>query len=129
MYVCMMHVCMCFSYVLCGHSERRTLFRDDDKRISQKVKKVDMYVCMYVCMYNMYGCKSSVLYMQVLNEGLTPVLCIGETKDEYEAGLNHEVYIHTYIYYYIHIHTVHTNIPNIKCLYLHTTEHKTTLTI
>lgn len=28
---------------------------------------------------------------QVLKEGLHPVLCIGETKEEYEAGLNHEV--------------------------------------
>lgn len=54
------------SYVLCGHSERRTLFRDDDGRISKKVQKV-------------------------LKEGLKPVLCIGETKEEYEAGLNHEV--------------------------------------
>lgn len=43
-----------------------TLFRDDDKAINRKVKKV-------------------------LNEGLSPVLCIGETREEYEAGLNHEV--------------------------------------
>jgi triosephosphate isomerase len=27
-------------YVLCGHSERRTLFQDDDGAISRKVKKV-----------------------------------------------------------------------------------------
>jgi len=54
--------------VLCGHSERRTLFRDDDGRISKKVLKV-------------------------LKEGLKPVLCIGETREEYEAGLNHEVTI------------------------------------
>ena len=43
-----------------------TLFRDDDTAISRRVKKV-------------------------LKEGLNPVLCIGETKEEYEAGLNHEV--------------------------------------
>jgi len=54
------------SYVLAGHSERRTLFQDDDGAINKKVKKI-------------------------LKEGLKPVLCIGETKDEYEAGLNHEV--------------------------------------
>ena len=54
------------SYVLAGHSERRTLFQDDDGAINKKVKKI-------------------------LKEVLKPVLCIGETKDEYEAGLNHEV--------------------------------------
>ena len=53
-------------YVLCGHSERRSLFKDDDGAINRKVKKV-------------------------LKEGLIPVLCLGETKEEYEAGLNHEV--------------------------------------
>lgn len=53
-------------YVLCGHSERRTLFEDDDSAIGKKVKKV-------------------------LKEGLKPVLCIGETKEEYDAGLNQEV--------------------------------------
>jgi hypothetical protein len=45
-------------YVLCGHSERRSLFRDDDGAINKKVKKV-------------------------LKEGLTPVLCIGETEVKY----------------------------------------------
>jgi len=49
-------------YVLCGHSERRTLFKDDDVAINRKVKKV-------------------------LADGMKPVLCIGETKEEYEAGL------------------------------------------
>ena len=46
-----------------------TVFLDDDKVINKKVKKV-------------------------LKEGLNPVLCIGETKEEYEAGLNREVCIH-----------------------------------
>jgi triosephosphate isomerase len=54
------------TYILCGHSERRTLFGDDDFAINRKVKKI-------------------------LKEGLLPVLCCGETQEEYEAGLNHEV--------------------------------------
>jgi len=53
-------------YVLCGHSERRVLFKDDDFGINRKVLKV-------------------------LSDGLIPVLCVGETKEEYEAGLNQEV--------------------------------------
>eukprot|EP01042_Synura_sphagnicola_P002915 gene2915-3567_t len=53
------------SYVLCGHSERRVLFKEDDVVINRKVKKV-------------------------LSEGLSPVLCIGETKEEYQTGLNQE---------------------------------------
>lgn len=27
----------------------------------------------------------------MLDDGLKPILCIGESKDEYEAGLNKEV--------------------------------------
>ena len=54
------------TYVLAGHSERRSLFQDDDGAINMKVKKI-------------------------LKDGLKPVLCIGETREEYEAGLNHEV--------------------------------------
>lgn len=53
-------------YVLCGHSERRTLFSDDDEAISRKVKKV-------------------------LEAGLKPILCIGETKDEYDLNIKNEV--------------------------------------
>jgi len=48
-------------YVLVGHSERRTLYGEDDAQVAQKVSSV-------------------------LNAGLTPVLCIGETLDEYELG-------------------------------------------
>ena len=29
--------------------------------------------------------------IQVLKYNMRPVLCVGETKEEYEAGLNHEV--------------------------------------
>ena len=49
-------------YVLCGHSERRTVFKDDDEAINKKVLKV-------------------------IQDGMRPVLCIGETKEEYDAGL------------------------------------------
>ena len=53
-------------YVLCGHSERRTMFQDDDSAIGKKVKKV-------------------------IGDGMVAVLCFGESQEEYEAGLNHEV--------------------------------------
>ncbi len=48
-------------YVLVGHSERRTLYGEDDAQVAKKVSST-------------------------LSEGLTPVLCIGETLDEYELG-------------------------------------------
>lgn len=50
------------SYVLAGHSERRTVFKDDDEAINRKVLKI-------------------------LESGMIPVLCIGETKEEYDAQL------------------------------------------
>jgi len=53
-------------YVLCGHSERRTLFDDDDEAINRKVKKV-------------------------LSSGMKPILCIGETKAEYDLNIKNEV--------------------------------------
>lgn len=53
-------------YVLCGHSERRTLFNDSDDAINRKVKKV-------------------------LEAGLKPILCIGETKEEYDLKIKNEV--------------------------------------
>lgn len=53
-------------YVLCGHSERRTMFGDDDEAINRKVKKV-------------------------LEAGLKPILCIGETKEEYDLDIKNEV--------------------------------------
>jgi len=53
-------------YILCGHSERRTLFNDDDGSINKKVKKV-------------------------LELGMKPILCIGETKDEYDMDIKKEV--------------------------------------
>eukprot|EP00529_Nitzschia_sp_RCC80_P029736 CAMPEP_0113493758 /NCGR_PEP_ID=MMETSP0014_2-20120614/28758_1 /TAXON_ID=2857 /ORGANISM="Nitzschia sp." /LENGTH=311 /DNA_ID=CAMNT_0000387633 /DNA_START=111 /DNA_END=1046 /DNA_ORIENTATION=- /assembly_acc=CAM_ASM_000159 len=53
-------------YVLCGHSERRTVFQDDDMAINLKVKKV-------------------------LEGGMKPILCIGETKEEYDLNIKNEV--------------------------------------
>lgn len=53
-------------YVLCGHSERRTLFSDDDVNINAKVKKT-------------------------LEFGMRPILCIGETKEEFDLGITKEV--------------------------------------
>jgi triosephosphate isomerase len=63
---CAMVESMKCEYVLCGHSERRTVFKDDDAAINGKVLKV-------------------------IEDGLKPVLCIGETKEEYEAGLCEDV--------------------------------------
>ena len=53
-------------YCLAGHSERRTIFGDDDSIINTKVRTI-------------------------LDAGLKPILCIGETKEEYDKGLNKEV--------------------------------------
>jgi len=53
-------------YVLCGHSERRTLFDDNDQAINQKVHKV-------------------------LSSGMKPILCIGESKEEYDLHIKNEV--------------------------------------
>jgi triosephosphate isomerase len=63
--VSMVHSIGC-EYVLCGHSERRTLFNDSDDAINRKVKKV-------------------------LQAGLKPILCIGETKEEYDLKIKNEV--------------------------------------
>ncbi len=49
------------SYVIVGHSERRELFGETDEMVNRKAKAV-------------YGA------------GMTPILCVGETLDEREAG-------------------------------------------
>ncbi len=53
-------------YVILGHSERRSLFSETDQDIAQKV-------------------------MLVLEQGLIPILCVGETLDEREQGIYEQV--------------------------------------
>jgi len=48
-------------YVIVGHSERRTLFGDTNTLVAQK-------------------------YAAALNAGLTPIVCVGETLEQREAG-------------------------------------------
>ncbi|MBY6206559.1 MULTISPECIES: triose-phosphate isomerase [Halomonas] len=52
--------------VLVGHSERRTLFGEDDAAVLARVQAA-------------------------LHQGLTPVLCLGETLEERDAGRTEEV--------------------------------------
>ena len=49
------------AYVIAGHSERRELFGESDELVNAKVRAI-------------------------LAEGMTPILCVGETLDEREAG-------------------------------------------
>lgn len=53
-------------YVIIGHSERRTKFGETDEHVSRKVKAA-------------------------VEHGLTPIVCIGETLEEREAGKTLEV--------------------------------------
>jgi len=53
-------------YSLVGHSERRKIFREQDGEINHVIERLQ-------------------------ESGVTPILCIGETKEEYELGLNEEI--------------------------------------
>jgi triosephosphate isomerase len=53
-------------YCLVGHSERRAIFNEDDSDINNVI-------------------------LRLLANDVTPILCIGESKEEYDLGLNKEV--------------------------------------
>jgi triosephosphate isomerase len=48
-------------YVICGHSERRELFGETDEMVAKKVAAIQLH-------------------------GMTPIMCVGETLAEREAG-------------------------------------------
>jgi len=57
------------TYVILGHSERRTIFNESNELINKKIKAA-------------------------LSVGLKPILCIGETHEERELAQTYEVLLH-----------------------------------
>ncbi len=55
-------------YVICGHSERRHLFGEDDATVNRKAKAVRRH-------------------------GMNPVLCVGETEEQRDEGRANEVVV------------------------------------
>jgi triosephosphate isomerase (TIM) len=53
-------------YVIVGHSERRAYFGETDESVNRKVKSA-------------------------INHGIVPIMCVGETLDEYESGTTRDV--------------------------------------
>jgi triosephosphate isomerase len=53
------------AYVIAGHSERRSLFDETDEMVNRKVKAI-------------------------IRHGMTPILCVGETLDERDAGVTED---------------------------------------
>ena len=53
-------------YVIIGHSERRAYFGETDETVNKKLRAT-------------------------LNNDITPIVCVGETLDEYESGRTEEV--------------------------------------
>ena len=53
-------------FVIVGHSERRQLLKENNQQVAAKAKKI-------------------------ITAGMMPVVCIGETQDEKDAGLTHSV--------------------------------------